>query len=219
MKKENYYYCIFMAIVIVIMLTFNIKKLNNEIQEINKVVQQQYKLIDSLSERKGDLLEEIYNLNSHIIDLLEMEKITLKKFIMKSNYNISKEIALEISENILYFSDKYKIPKELIIGIIYVESRFNPEAVSKARARGLMQVMPMWVSHLDFVETTNDLHKIDVGIEAGINVFLIHLQESKNDISKALYHYVGKDYKYINMVYTATAEFVVFKNSIINGKE
>ncbi len=39
------------------------------------------------------------------------------------------------------YSRQYDLPPELVYGVIYTESRFNPQAVSRVGARGLMQLM------------------------------------------------------------------------------
>ena len=57
-----------------------------------------------------------------------------------------------------------------------------------------------------------------IGIESGIKVFLIHLEEAKWNISKGLYYYVGKDKSYSDSVYIAVGRFVSFR-SMIDGKE
>lgn len=139
------------------------------------------------------------------------------EFYITARYTrVPKVVAKSIAENILLYSAQYDISPELVTGIIEVESRFNPMVISKKDARGLMQVMPEWAPK--FKIKVNDLHDIDVGIESGIKVFLIHLGEAKGSISKALYYYVGKDKTYSDYVYTSVGRFVSFR-STINDKE
>ncbi len=82
-------------------------------------------------------------------------------------------------------------------------------------ARGLMQVMPEWCKKLN-INSKFDLHEIDIGIETGIRVFLIHLGEAEGDISKALYLYVNKDKTYVNKVYSEIGKFIAFRSVIDN---
>lgn len=48
----------------------------------------------------------------------------------------------EYSEYVEKYSEMYGVPKEIIYAIIKVESNFDPNAVSKKGAMGLMQIMP-----------------------------------------------------------------------------
>lgn len=49
---------------------------------------------------------------------------------------------LKYSNYIFKYSHENRIDPMLVAAVIYVESRFNTEAVSKKGARGLMQIMP-----------------------------------------------------------------------------
>ncbi len=123
-------------------------------------------------------------------------------------------VAKEISQHVVLAAKEKHLPYPLILGIMQVESSFNPYAVSKVDARGLMQVMPEWVGKLDTKVTTKfDLHDIATGIGAGCDVFKIHLQENDGDVGQGLYHYVGKDKAYIMKVYAAVGKFLAYAKS------
>ena len=52
---------------------------------------------------------------------------------------------VELLKTVHYEATRAGLDPQLVLGIIHVESGFKKYAVSKAGARGLMQVMPFWV--------------------------------------------------------------------------
>jgi hypothetical protein len=123
-------------------------------------------------------------------------------------------VAKEISRNVIEVSEQKKIAAPLLLGIIEVESNFNPFALSKAGARGLMQVMPEWVGKLDTpLKGKYDLHDIQTGISAGADVFKIHLEENNGNVNKGLYYYVNKDNSYVLKVYTAIGKYLAYSKA------
>lgn len=139
-------------------------------------------------------------------------------YIKKRYTKTPRIIAKEISKQIILFSRQYKLSPELILGIIEVESMFNPRLESSAGARGLMQVMTEWVPKLG-LKSVNDLHEVDIGIESGIRVFLIHLEEAKGNISGGLFRYVNKDKKYVERVYSSIGRFVTYRTTLTNPEK
>jgi hypothetical protein len=135
-------------------------------------------------------------------------------YIDKKFQIIPRTVALDIAEQILILSKQYEVSPELVVGIIQVESGFNPMAISKANARGLMQVMPEWAPKFG-LKKVSDLHDIDTGIESGIKVLKIHIEEdAKGNISKGLYYYVGKDKTYAGKVFECMGKFVAFRSTV-----
>lgn len=89
------------------------------------------------------------------------------------------------SELITTLSQKYGVDPKLISSIIKAESNFNPDAVSKAGASGLMQLMP---------ETANALGVTNIfapeeNIEGGIKYFKGLLNEFNQNLPLALAAY------------------------------
>jgi len=93
----------------------------------------------------------------------------------------SKQYDLLISE----FSKKYQVDFALIKAIIRAESGFNPAAVSRKGARGLMQLMPETASRLNVSNSFNPRENI----EGGVRYFKYLLSLFNDDLRLSLAAY------------------------------
>lgn len=90
----------------------------------------------------------------------------------KMNNNVSVPITskkadysrLEIDNIIEGISNKHGISSKLVKALIKQESGFNPNAVSKAGATGLMQLMPSTAKNLGVTDATNPVQNVDGGV-------------------------------------------------------
>jgi hypothetical protein len=71
---------------------------------------------------------------------------------------------VEIEAHIREVAVRYDIPPILVAAIIEAESEFNPRAVSRRGARGLMQLMPGTASSLRVSDTFDPYENIDGGV-------------------------------------------------------
>jgi soluble lytic murein transglycosylase-like protein len=81
-----------------------------------------------------------------------------------------------IKAHIHTFSSKYDVDPRLVKSIIHVESDFNPHAVSRCGAIGLMQLMPSTARNLG---VTNP-YSMKQNIEGGTKYISILLKEHKD---------------------------------------
>lgn len=70
---------------------------------------------------------------------------TLKR---RGEWNLSSEKVKVVAPLVSNAAKEYNLPADLIFGMIWVESRFDPHAVSPVGARGLMQLMPRTAEYL-----------------------------------------------------------------------
>lgn len=204
--------------------------LSNELEEKTEEIVKLNKEVDHLRVEVANHADPLTACRLELVKLRDrMEGIKddddlLKRdiflYIDKKFQLIPRTVATDIAQQILLVSKQENVSPELIVGIIQVESSFNPMAISKKNARGLMQVMPEWAPKFDLKKIT-DLHDIDINIQSGVKVLKIHIEEAKGSISKGLYYYVGKSDSYASKVYEAMGKFVAFRSTIdddeING--
>jgi soluble lytic murein transglycosylase-like protein len=89
---------------------------------------------------------------------------------------------------------RYGVSEELIAAIIEAESGFNPRAVSRRGAQGLMQLMPATAVHLGVGDPFNPRENID----GGVRHLLSLLDRFDNDLPLALAAYNAGERAVIN---------------------
>lgn len=75
-----------------------------------------------------------------------------------------KPLAAPFAHEIGWAAERHGIPEQLIRAIIRVESGYNPRAVSRKGARGLMQLMPETALVLGVRDSFNPRQNIDGGV-------------------------------------------------------
>jgi soluble lytic murein transglycosylase-like protein len=167
-------------------------------------------------------LEALRNLKSTYESSRDRNKEDLVQFISNNYHRVPIEVAELIAEKTENLCIKHGVNFNLIVGIIGVESNFDPSAVSKAHARGLMQVRhSVWGKELG-IENYSSLHGIETGIDAGIRVFKHYLSEADGNTTSALSRYNGSGKgksEYADKVYKEIGRFVVSKKGVmVNGE-
>ena len=90
-----------------------------------------------------------------------------------SKINIPKHVKASLEQRpfadlIEQYAKRYKVPVGLAHAIIFVESRYNPEARGKAGEIGLMQLMPMTARGSGFKGPLTDLYKPHINLKYGM---------------------------------------------------
>lgn len=90
---------------------------------------------------------------------------------------------------ILQAARRHSLDPYLVAAVIRVESGYNPYAVSKAGALGLMQVMPFWREVLAVPRA--NLMKPAVNLDVGCQVLARYLKQYGGKVTRALGAYHG----------------------------
>jgi soluble lytic murein transglycosylase-like protein len=77
----------------------------------------------------------------------------------------------------------------MVLAVIDVESRFRKYAVSKAGARGYMQVMPFWVKEIG--EPGHNLFSERLNLRYGCTILRHYLDREGGNLTNALGRYNG----------------------------
>lgn len=142
------------------------------------------------------------------------------KHIRKANKqqesSISTMVAKAIVDHVHW--EKYRFISEehrlnflsVLVGVIHVESRFDPAAVSDKNARGLMQVhWPTWKKYFSSPDEAHDLQR---NLSVGTGILRLYMDRSNNNLRVALYRYLGtRDDRYADRV---IGNAVSFRNGV-----
>lgn len=124
----------------------------------------------------------------------QREVANVAMFIRSINNRVMPSEAWREASALVFYSNCYGLPVGLTVGVANTESRFNPGAVSRRGAVGVMQVM--WKVHRGMLSAkgiaTEKAHMFDPerGIEAGV-LILSRYVNRYGTIQKALKRYCG----------------------------
>ncbi|VAW67182.1 FIG016425: Soluble lytic murein transglycosylase and related regulatory proteins (some contain LysM/invasin domains) [hydrothermal vent metagenome] len=99
------------------------------------------------------------------------------------------ETRLRLLRSIHREASKVRLPPELIIALIDIESRFDRFAISRSGAQGLMQIMPFWLKEIGHPE--DNLMDIDTNLRMGCTILRYYMDMEKDNIRRALARYNG----------------------------
>lgn len=142
----------------------------------------------------------------------ELQKRSISLYIKKHTPKIPVEVAYLIANNILDAAEKNNLNPSLIVGLIQVESDFNPMASSHKGALGLMQVVfKVWKDEYELT-AKEDLYDIATNIRVG-SAILAYYINSKGDVSAGLnaYNGQGSNGNFDAKVYASVGRFVIHK--------
>ena len=86
---------------------------------------------------------------------------------------------------VLKAANRHKVDPAMVMAIIMAESSYNPKAISKKGAKGLMQLMPTTARSLGVKDIFNPEHNIN----AGVRYFKKLLNQFDGDVELALAAY------------------------------
>jgi soluble lytic murein transglycosylase-like protein len=96
---------------------------------------------------------------------------------------------LEFLRAVHYEALRARLDPQLVLGLIEVESGFRKYAVSRAGARGYMQVMPFWVRLIG--HPRHNLFHLRTNLAYGCAILRHYLDMEKGDYFRALGRYNG----------------------------
>lgn len=218
--------CLVGAIILTIVYTGAMEKmtgLERRLENSAEVRQDQIETIIRMTDKikLQDMQLKKYEELKGIFDELEGRHVKdMTSYIQERYTQVPTELAELIAKTTHEKCVEHGVDFGVIVGIMEVESHFNPFAISHKGARGLLQVMPsVWLEPLG-IEDKTDLHDISTGIDAGIRIYLEYLDQEDGNIKRALNRYNGCDLEkgpYAPKVFEALGRFTAYRNNSYPG--
>lgn len=100
-----------------------------------------------------------------------------------------------------------QLEPELVLAVIQIESAFNPYAISRVGAQGMMQVMPFWKKEIG--RTDDNLTHLETNLRYGCAILKHYIKRENGHIANALARYNGSygSYKYSRKVMNAWFDY------------
>ena len=151
-------------------------------------ISQKNKTVKNESEKVS--LEGIFNTYNNSI--LNAGNISNKNYVAADVSNLTVDERIENAVQL--YSNKYGVDSNLVKAIIKTESNFDPNVVSSAGAKGLMQLMPENCRD----SGVEDPFNIEQNIEGGVKHIKEYIDRYNGDVEMALMAYNGGPTRMMN---------------------
>ena len=151
-------------------------------------ISQKNKTVKNESEKVS--LEGIFNTYNNSI--LSAGNISNENYVAADVSNLTVDERIENAVQLYY--NKYGVDSNLVKAIIKTESNFDPNVVSSAGAKGLMQLMPENCRDLGVEDPFN----IEQNIEGGVKHIKEYIDRYNGDVEMALMAYNGGPTRMMN---------------------
>ncbi|VEE07317.1 transglycosylase [Neisseria animalis] len=152
------------------------------------------------TQREETLSDDVASLMRHSIDNVNPARLVFanaregKRWLAAMSERLAVYVPDEAQRrrllvNIQYESSRAGLDTQLVLGLIEVESAFRQYAVSRAGARGLMQVMPFWKDYIG--KPSHNLFDIRTNLRYGCTILRHYHNVEKGNTARALARFNG----------------------------
>lgn len=169
--------------IVVVALVWTIWYLTSEMGNTEDLQKSQAIATREISESVRVVQTELQQIRQFLSSTSAENVIFLKMMTLVPD--LDPQLGAQIARAVHRYGTLYGQDPNLIVSIIFIESKFDPEAVSSKGAVGLMQIMPQWKKVLGISE---DLRDPDTSIKYGMQILGFY-QEMYRDTEMALIAY------------------------------
>ena len=151
-------------------------------------------LLNAISQKNKTVKNErcLSIFNTYNNSILNAGNISNKNYVAADVSNLTVDERIENAVQL--YSNKYGVDSNLVKAIIKTESNFDPNVVSSAGAKGLMQLMPENCRDLGVEDPFN----IEQNIEGGVKHIKEYIDRYNGDVEMALMAYNGGPTRMMN---------------------
>ncbi len=135
------------------------------------------------------ILRDTVNQADSFDDRYDAEVWLLTKSNSLARFLPDKNRRLELLRKVHRAATKAELQPEIVLALIEVESHFDPYAVSRVGAQGLMQIMPFWKKEIG--RPNDNLTDTDTNLFYGCTILKHYLKREKGRLADALARYNG----------------------------
>jgi len=139
-------------------------------------------------------LKQVVSQASSFDDRFDAEVWLVQKSAVLARYVKDPERRYTILKEVHFAAKQSGVPPEFVLAVIQIESHFDPFAISRVGAQGMMQVMPFWKKEIG--RDTDNLIDLNTNLKYGCTILKHYLDRADGDWKEALARYNGSYGKY-----------------------